>query len=175
MRMTTKLLALAGVATMLAGTAQAKTLRFHAALDGKTATSATGSTATGTARVRVDSVTHKVSVDLDVHGLTMDALWDKLVKGPIGPIHFHEYTAKPGQPDDVVLVLPLPYGANYQPTRDGFRVRMKDYDYAAGAKLLGSDATFEHFIAAMGSGHVVLNIHTDRFTDGEISGTVAAG
>jgi len=175
MRMTTRLAALAAAAAMLAGTAEAKTLRFHATLDGKTATSATGSSATGTARVRVDSVTHKVSVDLDVHGLTMDALWDKLVKGPIGPIHFHEYIARPGQPDDVVLVLPLPYGANYQPTGDGFRVRMKDYDYAAGAKLLGSDATFEHFVTAMGSGHVVLNIHTDRFTDGEISGTVAAG
>jgi len=57
MRMTTKLLALAAAATMLAGTAQAKTLRFHAALDGKTETSATGSAATGTAKVRVDTIT----------------------------------------------------------------------------------------------------------------------
>ncbi len=175
MRMRTKLLALAAATTMIAGTAQARTLRFHAALDGKTETSATGSAATGTARVRVDSVTHKVSVDLDVHGLTLDALWDKLVTGPIGPIHFHEYIAKPGQPDDVGLVLPLPYGANYQPTRDGFRVRMKDYDYAAGAKLLGSIATFAHFVTALQDGHVILNVHTDRFTEGEISGTVAAG
>jgi hypothetical protein len=175
MRMTTKLLALAAAGTLSTGLARAETLRFHASLDGKSATSTTGSAATGTAKVRVDTVTHRVSVDLAVHGLTVDALWDKLVKGPIGPIHFHEYIARPGQPDDVVLVLPLPYGASYQPTRDGFRVRIKDYDYAAGARLLGSGATFEHFIAAMGSGHVVLNIHTDRFTNGEISGTVAAG
>ena len=175
MRMTTKLLALAAAATMLAGPAQAKTLRFHATLDGKSATSATGSAATGRAKILVDTDTHRVTVYLGVMGLTVDDLWDKLVKGPIGPIHFHEYIARPGQPDDVVLVLPLPYGPNYTSNRFGFRVRMKDYDYAAGAKLLGSDATFEHFIAAMGSGHVVLNIHTDRFTDGEISGTVAKG
>lgn len=175
MGMTTKWLALAATATLLASTADAKTLRFHATLDGKAATSATGSAATGTARVRIDSVTHRVSVDLDIHGLTLDALWDKLVKGPIGPIHFHEYIARPGQPDDVVLVLPLPYGTNYRPTHDGFRVRMRDYDYAAGAKLLGSDATFDHFVAAMAGGHVVLNVHTNRFTDGEISGTVAQG
>src|ERR1700761_2044705 len=83
MHVTEKMLALLA-ATMLAGTAQAETLRFHATLDGKAATSATGSAATGTAKVRVDSVTHKVSVDLDIHGLTMDALWDRLVKGPIG-------------------------------------------------------------------------------------------
>jgi hypothetical protein len=174
MHLTNKMLALLA-AVLLAGTAEAETLRFHATLDGKNATSATGSAATGAAKIRVDTVTHRVSVDLAIHGLTVDALWAKLVKGPIGPIHFHEYIARPGQSDDVVLVLPLPYGANYQPTHDGFRVRMKDYDYATGAKLLGSTATFDHFVAAMRGGHVILNVHTDRFTDGEISGTVATG
>ena len=166
-----------GVVALLAmtGTAQAETLRFHATLGGKAEPTTTNSTATGTARIRVDTVTQRVSVDLTIKGIKVDALWSRLVKGPIGPIHFHEYVAQPGKPDDVVLVLPVPYGATYQATRDGFRVRMKDYDYTAGAKLLESTASFEHFIAAMRGGHVVLNVHTNRFTDGEISGLVAAG
>ena len=152
--------------------AAAKMLAFRASLSGRSATSNTGSPATGTARIRVDTDSRKVSVDLHVRGIAIGALWKKLVQSPVGPIHFHEYAARPGQPDDVVLVLPLPYGPNYRVVRGGFRVVMKDYDYAKGATLLGSKASFEQFLAAMQSGHVVLNIHTEAFTDGEISGVV---
>ncbi|MDH7975270.1 CHRD domain-containing protein [Sphingomonas sp. AR_OL41] len=177
MRLLTRMAAtLCGLLATLATTsaAQAEHLRFRATLAGTAAPTATGSPATGRATIRVDTATQRVSVDLTITGLGVDALWDRLVKGPIGPIHFHEYVARAGQPDDVVLVLPLPYGPTYRPTRHGFRVRMKDYDYAAGAKLLGSTATFAHFVTALRDGHVILNVHTDRFTDGEISGTVAA-
>jgi hypothetical protein len=71
------------------------------------------------------------------------------------------------------LVLPLPYGADYRGTKHGLRVTMKGYDYDAGAKLLKSDLTFDAFVAAMRGGLVILNVHTDAFNPGEISGRVA--
>jgi hypothetical protein len=49
---------------------------------------------------------------------------------------------------------------------------MKDYDYRAGAKLVGSTLTFDEFVAAMRSGLVILNVHTDKHNPGEISGRV---
>ena len=52
---------------------------------------------------------------------------------------------------------------------------MKRYDYAAGAKLLGSLAPFDDFVRAMDGGQVVLNVHTETFHDGEIAGTVERG
>ena len=107
--------------------AQAEILTFHARLDGKYGTEPTGSAATGKARIRVDTERRRVSVDMDVRGITVDALWDKLVAAPIGPIHFHKYATAAG--GDSVLVLPLPYGADYRPTRNGLRVTMKGYDY----------------------------------------------
>ena len=166
-------LIMAGAAVGLGAVpAAAKTLPFHATLVGNAGSTQTGSAATGTARVRVDIARQRVSVDLAVTGLSVDDLWDTLVAKPAGPIHFHEY---PADGSGAVLVLPLPYGATYHPTRTGFRVVMKDYDYAAGAKVLGSTTTFAAFVSALQAGRVILNIHTDRFTGGEISGTVAAG
>ena len=150
--------------------AQAEVLAFHATLGGKGAPAETGSAATGTARVSVDTDTHLVSVELEVHGITIDNLWDRLVAAPIGPVHFHEYKAD----GNSVLALPLPFGANYAATADGFRVTMRDYDYAAGAKLLNSTLSFDDFVAAMKAGKVVLNVHTDAFNPGEIGGTVVA-
>ena len=47
------------------------------------------------------------------------------------------------------------------------------YDYAAGAAILKSTLSFDAFIEAMSSGTVVLNIHTDKFGNGEISGKVS--
>jgi hypothetical protein len=151
--------------------AEAKTLTFHAVLDGKSGPNPTGSAASGTARISIDTKRQRVSVDLTVDGITIDALWDKLVASPIGPIHLHKYATAAG--GDSVLVLPLPYGADYRATRHGLRVTMKGYDYAAGAKLLKSDLTFDAFVAAMRDGLVILNVHTDAFNPGEISGRVA--
>jgi hypothetical protein len=158
-------------AAMAAVPAQAKDLVFHAALDGKH--DSTGSAATGKAVVRVDPKRQLVSVDLSLDGITLDALWDKLVAAPIGPIHFHKYATAAG--GDSVLVLPLPYGANYRATRHGLRVVMKNYDYVAGGRLVNSRLSFDDFIAAMRSGLVVLNVHTDKVNAGEISGVVTEG
>jgi len=75
----------------------------------------------------------------------------------------------------VAVVLPTPFGAGYMDTAKGFSVTMKGYPYADGAKLLKSDLSFDGFVAAMSSGTVVLNVHTDRFGDGEISGKIIPG
>jgi hypothetical protein len=158
------------VAIALASPAAAKTLSFRATLGGTGAPTITGSPASGKAAIKVDTSTKRVSVDLDVTGITLDQLADNLVAKPIGPIHFHVYRTA----DDVELILPLPYGPNYRATRTGFRVTVRGYDYAAGAKVINSGADFEEFVNAMRGQRVVLNVHTDKFPDGEISGKVMA-
>jgi hypothetical protein len=150
--------------------ASAKVLKFHATLDGKYGSEPSGSPATGRATVRVDTATRRVSVELDVTGITVDQLWDRLVAAPIGPIHFHKYATAAG--GDSELALPLPFGLGYRPTSRGMHVTMKDYDYVAGAALLKSTLSFDDFVAGMKGGLIVLNIHTDKFNPGEISGLV---
>lgn len=153
--------------------AQAETLIFHAALDGKYGPEPTGSAATGKARIEVDTERQTISVDLTVVGISPDALWDRLVAAPIGPIHLHKYATAAG--GDSVLVVPFPFGPNYKTANNGMRMTTKDYDYAAGASLLKSTLTFDEFVAAMRDGLIVLNIHTDAFNPGEISGRVGGG
>jgi methyl coenzyme M reductase alpha subunit len=171
----TAFLVAASVAAMSAvpAAASAEVLKFHVALDGKSGPEPTGSPATGSAKVRVDTVTHRVSVDLDVSGITIDDLWDKLVAAPVGPIHFHKYATAAG--GDSVLALPLPYGPDYHAEKWGLKVRMKNYDYVAGAALVKSTLSFDDFVAGMKSGLIVLNVHTDQFNPGEISGLVVPG
>ena len=148
--------------------ARAEILKFHVSLDGKYGMEPTGSAATGRAVVLVDTTTQRVSVDLDVTGIKVDELWSQLVARPIGPIHFHKYDSSGGS----VLALPLPYGPAYQPTSNGIHVVMRDFDYAADAALVKSDLTFGDFVADMKSGLIVLNVHTNKFNPGEISGLV---
>ena len=152
--------------------AQAEILKFHVVLDGRYGSEPTGSPATGRAAVRIDTKTQRVSVELNVNGITVDQLWDKLVAAPIGPIHFHKYATAAG--GDSVLALPLPFGPDYHATPGGMRVTMKDYDYVAGAKLLNSTLSFDDFVAGMKTGLIVLNVHTDKYNPGEISGLVVA-
>lgn len=160
------IVAIAAVA--IASPAAAKTLSFRATLGGTAAPTTTGSPASGKAVVKVDTSTKRVSLELDVTGITLDQLADALVAKPIGPIHFHVYRS----PDDVELVLPIPYGSNYRATRTGFHVSVSGYDYATGAKLLNSGETFDEFVNAMRGQRIVLNVHTDKFPNGEISGTL---
>lgn len=150
--------------------ARAEILHFHAALTGKADPDKTGSDATAQARVRVDTERGLVSVRMNVHGITIGQLWQQLVRAPVGPVHFHEYK----EDGDTVLALPLPYGATYRSTRDGFRIVSRNYDYAAGAKLLNATLGFADFVAAMRAGKVILNIHTEKFNPGEIGGKVVA-
>jgi hypothetical protein len=167
--------ALVGLAMTAAcgATAVAETVAFTAELNGAAITSKTGSKATATAKISIDTAKETVTLSLDVQGITIEGLWDRLVAAPIGPIHLHHYaTHDHSTGDGVTLLLPVPYGANYVATPGGFRVRMTDYPYAEGAKLVGTDKTFAQFKAALEGGDLVLNIHTDAFNDGEISGLV---
>ncbi|HEY1607389.1 MAG TPA: CHRD domain-containing protein [Allosphingosinicella sp.] len=164
------LAALALSCCVAAAPAGAKTLIFHAALDGTSGPAPTGSAATGRAKIRVDTDRKTVSVALDIDGISAPQLWAKLVAAPIGPIHFHKYATAGG--GDSVLALPLPYGPTYRSLPHGLRVRVARYDYGAGARLLNSTLSFDDFVAAMKNGLVVLNVHTDRFNAGEISGKV---
>lgn len=155
-------------AIAIATPAAARTESFRAALDGTAIPTSTGSPAHGRVTVKVDIKSQRVSVELDVQGITLDQLNDALVAKPIGPVHFHQYRTA----DDVEAVLPVPYGANYRATKNGFHVSMRNYAYAEGAKLLNDQDTFEEFVDALNAGKIVINVHTDKFPDGEISGKV---
>ena len=166
-------IAAALAATLAApATAHAKILKFKVALDGKYGPEPTGSAATGRATVRVDTVTRRVSVDMTVKGITVDQLWDQLVAAPIGPIHFHKYATAAGGAS--VLALPLVYGPDYRATPRGIRVKMRNYDYVAGAKIVNSTLSFDDFVAGLKRGLIILNVHTDKHNPGEISGLVVA-
>ena len=162
------------VLALAAGPAAARELAFKANLSGTTASTATGSKATGEARIRVNTDAQTVDVTLNVEGLRIEDLWTNLLHSPMGAIHLHVYGSRDhGGAADSALMFPLPYGPNYVATPKGFRVEMKAEPYAAGAKLVNSKASFDEFVAALSGGRIVVNIHTNARTDGEISGDVA--
>lgn len=142
---------------------------YVAALSGHQQPTDTGSAATGAATFDVDTATQTVSAHIEIHGLRMAALSQHLSHMPMGPMHLHRY-----QGDDVSLILPFPMGATYAETADGFTVSLRDAPYAASAALVHSDLSFERFLAALDHDPVFLNLHTERFGDGEISGRLQA-
>jgi CHRD domain len=160
----------------LAGPAAAKELAFKASLSGAAPSTTTGSKATGEAMVRVNTDTQTVDVALNVEGLKIEDLWTNLLHSPMGAIHLHVYGSKDhGGGADSALMFPLPFGPNYVATPKGFKVEMKAEPYAEGAKLVNSKASFDDFVAALSNGRIVVNIHTNAKTDGEISGDVVPG
>lgn len=161
--------AIAIAAALFATPAAAAELSYTATLDGVTAPTNTGSLATGTARVSVNTEAQTVSVHMQIHGVTLDQLWDHVIHAGMGPVHLHLYAAD----GDISLLTPFPYGATYTATPDGFALSVENYSYAEGAALLQSDMSFETFVSTLGSEFVYLNIHTDAFQDGEISGRLA--
>jgi CHRD domain-containing protein len=165
-----------GIALALAaGPALARELTFTAALGGDLAPTITGSKATGHAVIRLDTDKQTVDVKLAVRGLSVDQLSNGLRGTPMGPIHLHIYGTHVHSKDaDAALVFPLPYGPSYAPTADGFTVETGAVTYAKGAGLVNTKATFAEFVHAMQGELIVLNVHTNRFGDGEISGDVLA-
>lgn len=158
--------AIAIAAALFATPAAAAELSFTASLDGAAAPTNTGSLATGTAQVSVDTEARAVSVHMQIHGLSRDDLWDHVIHAGMGPVHLHLYAAD----GDITLLVPFPYGATYTATPDGFALDVTNYSYAEGAAVLQSDVSFDAFVASLGSDFIYLNIHTDTFQDGEISG-----
>lgn len=157
--------------------AHAAEQHYHATLDGVDGTAITHSPATGTADIRVDTNNRRVDVRLAIRGLTIDDLLDRMVSAPIGPIHLHIYPGRGADGQYVgasLLALPLPFGSGYRAAEGGFVVELNAYDFdAAMATMAASNEpvmTFEQFTAALDQGRIVVNIHTDRFGDGEIAG-----
>lgn len=171
MNYTQKLL-LVAAAACLPASAFARTIDYNAVLNGNNPTNQSGSAATGTATVSVDTEAKTVAVTLSVNGLTTEALWDNLVGAPIGPIHLHQYANNDvNDPNGSQLAFPLPFGASYSAKDGGFNVETGARAYAEGAAPLGARApSFEAFVAALEAGGIVVNIHTDGFNAGEISG-----
>jgi len=162
-----RILTAASVATLLGiAPAAAVQLSYSATLDGVTAPTVTQSAATGTADIVVDTEAQTVSVHMRITGITQDQLWDHVIHSGMGPVHLHLYAAN----GDISLLVPFPYGAAYAATPDGFTLDIQNYSYAEGAAVLRSDMSFDTFLSTLGSEFVYLNIHTDAFQDGEISG-----
>jgi hypothetical protein len=172
MRKTVTAAASLAAALAFASAASAKTITYTAALDGKADTSATGSAATARATMTVDTASQQVDLQLDVDGIALDKLRAGLVKAPVGPIHLHIYGGHDHAHADAELLLPVPFGPSYAATAKGFSVQVAGYPYATGAAVLKSDVAFDKFIADLDSGDVVLNIHTEAFPNGEISGVM---
>lgn len=165
-------LVLASLALVFAATAPAwsSDQTFIAMLRGDNATTNTGSKAIGEAKLVLHADTQTVDMTLKVKGLSIADFADHLAHAPVGPVHLHVYAAN----GDSSLLLPFPMGPSYATTSDGFAMTVTNYRCADGAKLLASEITFDGFVKALQSGAVVLNIHTQKFKDGEISGKVEA-
>ena len=158
-------IALSGAPTLAGAT------EYRADLNGVSTVNRSGSAATASALVSLDTAAQTVAVTIDVHGLTIDALWDVLVDRPAGPIHLHRYAGTDlSDPNSSSLAFPVPFDATYRATADGFSVSTGPRPYAEGAAILGLQASFADLAAAMDAGSIVVNIHTDAFNGGEISG-----
>lgn len=163
------LAAAAALATLAASPAPARTLTFRAQLGGTAPPTVTGSPASGRATVRVDTSARRVSVELEVTGVTRDQLSDDWIKRPGGPVTFNDYRG----PEDRDPVAGADWGAAYRATRAGFALSWRG-DYAAAAKPFDTGTSFDEFVNALTAGRIVIVVHTDRFGDGEISGRTRA-
>jgi hypothetical protein len=165
--MLNRLLAAVGAALIIfAAPAHAAELNFTAALNGRQEPTITGSAATGTATFNVNTEARTVDVMLSITGISLDGLYDHVIHAGVGPVHLHLYAAD----GEISLLVPFAYGPTYAETADGFALMVRGLSYADGATLLGSELSFEAFVAALGTDFVYLNVHTDAFNDGEISG-----
>ncbi len=150
-----------------AGTAQAAELRYRTTLAGNQYPSETGSAATGVASLTLDTEAQTIDATIAITGISFEQLANHLTHSRMGPMHLHRY-----QGDDVTLIMPFPLGAAYVETATGFTVTIVDYPYADAAAAVNSDLTFAQFIAALAADPIYLNVHTNAFSDGEISGRV---
>ncbi len=155
----------AAAAAVFAAPAYATQLHYTATLAGNQYPTTTGSAAAGTATIDIDTDTQTINAHITITGLKFDDLSHHLAHSRMGPMHLHRY-----QGDDVTLILPFPFDAAYTETADGFTVTEQNYPYADGADRTGSHLTFEQFVAALATDPIYLNVHTQRFGDGEISG-----
>jgi hypothetical protein len=88
-------LALASVAVLLAGTASAATVKFHATLTPTAEVPPTKSTGTGEATVSLDTATHEITYDVTFKGFSSE----------VAAAHIHG-PAEPGKNAGVVVAFP---------------------------------------------------------------------
>ncbi|MBL8536643.1 MAG: CHRD domain-containing protein [Hyphomonadaceae bacterium] len=153
--------------TACAGQTHAVELRYMASLSGDQYPTETGSAATGTATLVVDPATQTIDAVIRIDGIRFEQLAHHLAHSAVGPMHLHRY-----QGDDVSLILPFPLNASYAETATGFTVTMNDVPYQDAAAIVHSELSFEQFVGALSTDPIYLNIHTNAFGDGEISGRV---
>jgi hypothetical protein len=144
-------------------------LRYTATLAGAQYPTETGSAATGTATLTIDTEAQTIDAQIAITGLKFDDLSQHLAHSRLGPMHLHRY-----QGDDVTLIAPFPFGESYAETADGFTVTLANFPYAEAAERTRSSLSFEQFLAALANDPIYLNLHTEAFGDGEISGRVVA-
>lgn len=144
-------------------------LRYTATLAGAQYPTETGSAATGTATLTIDTEAQTIDAQIVITGLKFDDLSHHLAHSRMGPMHLHRY-----QGDDVTLITPFPFGDTYVETADGFTVTVTDFPYAEAAERTRSNLTFDQFLAALVADPIYLNLHTEAFGDGEISGRVTS-
>lgn len=150
-----------------ASPAFATELHYSATLGGSQYPTETGSSASGTATLTVDTEMQTIDAQIVISGLKFDDLAHHLAHSRMGPMHLHRY-----QGDDVTLIAPFPFGDNYVETADGFTVTVQDFPYAEAAERTRSELSFEQFLAALAADPIYLNVHTEAFGDGEISGRI---
>lgn len=144
-------------------------LQYTVAIGGARYPTTTGSVATGTARIDIDTETETIDVRVEIHGLRLTSLATHLSHAPVGPMHLHRY-----QGDEVTLIMPFPMGPSYFETSDGFMVIQEDAPYGEAAAIVQSELSFAQFLEVLRDDPVFLNIHTERFGDGEISGRLTS-
>ncbi len=157
--------ALSACATTPSNIVNTSRLQYSAALSGNQYPTSTGSHATGTAEFEIDPSTQQIDVRIIVKGVHLVQLSKQLSSTPIGPMHLHRY-----QGENVSLTMPFPMNADYADTPDGFTVTVRHSVYAKSAEILQSGISFDAFLAALRDDPIYLNIHTEKFGEGEISG-----
>ncbi|WP_370541666.1 CHRD domain-containing protein [Actibacterium sp. 188UL27-1] len=124
----------------------------------------------GTATLTVDQAAATLDFSLDVIGIDLDGLFDTLVEAPVGPVHLHNAPAGSNGPIMVPLALDTD---TYNDTEDGFGLNVVNLAYGDAAALAGCDLSFGDFVSLLQGSAVYINIHTDAFASGELSGRVS--
>ena len=155
---------------LVAGTAPAATLSYTAVLTGAQENPPVATSATGTATFTVDSVTRALGLSLDVTGISLAQLLDRLVAAPGGPVHLHNAPRGSNGP----IVIPFAFDtATYADTATGFALNVSGYSFSDAVALSNSAETFDAFVAGLNAGSYYVNVHTDLAPGGEVRGQLA--
>lgn len=160
---------LAAATVITLGSAQAASMLFRAELSGPAENPPNASPGTGTALLRINTVAHTYTIDVDFSGLI----------GTLTVAHVHCCIAPPG---NVGVATPTPSFPGFPAgvTADSYRATFDTtlasswngaFITANGGTPLGAEAAFAAGVAA---GQAYLNLHSTAFPAGEIRGFFTA-